>query len=115
MKTFEEHVKLSKRAKEEKLEFLNRIRLTTSESPVNSKQVERVLRLKGSELRQLVKVLRREGYPIASCGKGYYYARNIEEIMPTLDHMKMRRDSIALTINKMMEGKLFTEDQQSLL
>ena len=115
MKTFEEHVKLSGKAQKKSGEFLNKIMQTTSDNPVLSYKIEKTLSLKGAQVRQLVKHFRRTGHPIASTGRGYFYAHSIEELMPTLDHMKMRRDSINYTMNKMMEGKLFTEDQQSLL
>lgn len=115
MKTFEEHVKLSKKAKDCKESFLNKIKLNDINNPALSSKIEGHLGLRGAEVRQLVKHLRREGHPIASNGKGYFYAKNIEELMPTLDHMKCRRDSINYTMNAMLKGRLFTEDQTSLL
>jgi len=53
------------------------------------------------QLRAIVSHARREGVPIASCGDGYFLARNYAELQCTVDHMTERRDSISFTISRL--------------
>jgi len=111
---FEPHIQISKKAEFKKEELLEKIKLNGINNPVKSKKIEAYFNLKGSEIRQLIKLLRREGHPIASCAKGYFYALTVDELMPTINHMRLRRDSISNTVRSLMNNKIFTINQEML-
>lgn len=111
---FEPYIKLSKKGERVKDILVKKIQLNTIDNPVLSKKIEIHFDIPGSEVRQIIKALRREGHPIASCAKGYFYATNAEELMPTVNHMKLRRDSINNTLRSLTNNKIFTVNQEML-
>ena len=61
-----------------------------SANPVQSKSLEAVFYLKGTEIRKLVNTLRCKGKPICSNYYGYYYAANQYEINGTIAQLNSR-------------------------
>jgi hypothetical protein len=61
---------------------------------VFSKELERVFRCKGTEIRRMVNELRTKGVPICSCSRGYYYAENASDIQETIAHLDGRMSKI---------------------
>ena len=68
------------------------------EKMTSSRIIEQQLRIDGFDLRQGVNQLRRQGIPIASESKGYFYAANPTELEPTLRHLRHRRAAIDAAI-----------------
>lgn len=50
--------------------------------------------LHGTEFRAIIHVLRRNGYPIGSSGKGYFFCRTPEEMDSSIHHLSQRINSI---------------------
>ena len=51
-------------------------------------ELERTLHISGTCLRKQVNRLRREGVPIASCKRGYFYAETAGEFYATIRELK---------------------------
>lgn len=68
---------------------------------VISSKIEAGLGLSGSEIRDIVRVLRRQGVLVVSDSKGYSYTDD-EHVMRNicLSHLKARRNSIDITIRE---------------
>ena len=113
IKGFEEHTKLSKKGKECIKLFLRKIQGNKENNPVFSKKIESYFDVSGSEVRQIVLHLRRCGYPIASCSKGYFWAENSQQLAQTIHHLEQRKSSIAYTIEKMKQAT-FSKNQMQL-
>ena len=96
-----------------KLEILASIKLRTKENPVFSHHLETSYGLSGTEIRDIVRELRREGYPIANSKSGYYFANNYEEIEPTINDLESRAFSMLETVKKLKLN--FSRPQQSTL
>ena len=62
---------------------------------VPSQALEQALNLSGNSLRKQVNRLRREGVPIASCSRGYFYAETEEELQRTIRQLQSRIKKIA--------------------
>ena len=80
--------------------------------------LEDALDLRGVEVRAIVNFLRKRGYPIGSSSKGYWYAKNMEEISDTIKHLYQRKTAIQSVINGLEnsvffaeQGKLFSHEQ----
>lgn len=74
--------------------FIIKIKLNDKENPAHSKTIEAALNISGAEVRSLVNYARRMNYPIASNQKGYWWAKNIEELEKTLKHLEQRENAI---------------------
>lgn len=97
--------------------ILERIKTADFTKPIHSSKLEREFSLNGSTLRDVIRKLRRRGFPIANHsivnGKelnGYFLAKTTAEVMPTLDNLKGRVMSMLKTIKEMEEG-CFKNDQ----
>ena len=55
-----------------------------------SRELEMAFGIKGAELRALINALRRDGVPICSNEKGYFYAETDAELLQTIRHMSSR-------------------------
>ena len=55
-----------------------------------SRELEMAFGIKGAELRALINALRRDGVPICSNEKGYFYAETDAELLRTIRHMSSR-------------------------
>jgi hypothetical protein len=67
-------------------------------------EICKVVELKSVQLRALVKYARRRRVPIASCGDGYYYAKDSAELQTTISHLTERRDSLGFTIEQLQRA-----------
>ena len=71
------------------------------------------LSLSGAEVRAIIRHLRRAGYPIGSCGRGYFYCETKAELLDTIAHLESRKDSLEETIDalRVCYEKMLIEDQ----
>ena len=67
---------------------------------ISSKELERILHVKGTEIRRLVNILRSESKPICSNAMGYFYAANEQELQETIGQLSSR----VLMITKARDG-----------
>ena len=63
-----------------------------------SQALEQALNLSGNSLRKQVNRLRREGGPIASCKRGYFYAETAGEVYATIRELKKMRSGLDAAI-----------------
>lgn len=69
---------------------------------ISSKELERILHVKGTVIRRLVNILRSESKPICSNAMGYFYAANELELQETIGQLSSR----VLMITKARDGLL---------
>ena len=69
---------------------------------VHSKELEDRFNLCGRSLRRTIGRLRRERYPVCSCGEGYYYGTSQAEITETV----CRLDELVIKISGAKTGLL---------
>lgn len=81
--------------------FIASLKLRTPECPIYSAELEAHFEITGSEVRDIIRSLRRDGHPIANSSKGYFYARTYTEIEPTILDLKSRSLSMLETIKKL--------------
>ena len=86
------------------------LELIKKRGPLKSFEIEEELGVTGAEVRRMVQNARRSCEPVCSNGKGYFYGRTVEDIQPTIQHLKERRNSLSFTVNKM--EKIFAENAQ---
>ncbi len=79
-------------------------------NPILSEVLERELDCAGSVIRDGVLSLRRNGVPVASGADGYFVAESFTEIESTIEHLRSRMKSLAITAN--MLAKAFNVDLQ---
>ena len=72
------------------------------ENAIKSGELEKLLNVKGSVLRNLINKLRANGNPICSDATGYYIAANSDEFKKTIAQLASRKNSIEKAINGMM-------------
>ncbi len=90
-----------------KNEILKELENHTSVNPINSKELEGLYNLSGSEVRDIIRELRRDGNMIGSGSDrgrrqgGYYIIRTIDEYTETRTHIVNRIISLANTVRKM--------------
>ena len=68
-------------------------------NPISSELLEVELDCQGTVIRDGVRALRRSGFPVASCSEGYFLANNFAEIEDTIDNLRSRMKSLAITAN----------------
>ena len=79
--------------------------------PVKSSDIESALHISGRKVREIIKELRNEGYPIMNRVKdengimidAYGYARNFSDMKPTIRKLRNEANSRLITINKFMK------------
>lgn len=96
-----------------KVEIEVTIRLHHATNPVYSVELEQRYGITGTEVRNIVRELRREGKPVANSKQGYYWADNIEELRPTIDDLESRAMSMHETV-KALKGCFVEENQLEL-
>lgn len=79
-----------------------------------SKELGEELGVSGSIIRDVVREMREQGVPIISDANGYSYAKDIDELMPTLKHLKSRALSMLHTIKKLERNFITPNSQDSL-
>lgn len=88
--------------------------LLREQPPVKSEVLEKRLNIPGGLIRDAVRELRRRGVPITSGANGYSFAKNIEELQPTLAHLKSRAMSELITIMKLERNFVNPSSQDNL-
>lgn len=73
---------------------------------VKSANIERRLGIPGTMVRAIISELRKNGYPIGSCSKGYYWCNTQKELSTTIMSLRQRADEIMLAVNGMMNTKV---------
>ena len=97
---------------------LNIIKAYDKENPIHSGKLESRTGLKGIQIRDFVRELRREGEPICHSSKGYYYTEDKAEVQKTIDNLEGRAASMYATASALRskvinnfesngQGKLF--------
>jgi len=118
-----EHIEgLSKRAVAAIPSFIVGMKLRSKTRPVTSKEIETKMNLTGPEVRAIVSHLRTKGAPIASGGKGYFWAKTYNELGITAEHLKARIVRMQTVLNG-LERPMFdypnenenTSSQENLL
>ena len=80
-----------------------------------SRELEMAFGIKGAELRALINALRRDGVPICSNEKGYFYAETDAELLRTIRHMSSRIAGISGAIRGLKKARIrFNPGQTSL-
>ena len=79
-----------------KNEILGLMQFHTKEDPVYSPEIEKKFEITGCQVRDNIRELRREGYPIANTN-GYFYATCWDEILPTIEDLHQRAMSLLVT------------------
>jgi biotin operon repressor len=97
--------------KEQLAEYLHRYH-HGAENAVISKTLEGALGISGKELRDLVNALRREGIPIASDQRGYFYAKTETEVRLTIRHMRNRISGISAAVSGLRRSLAAFDDTQ---
>lgn len=57
---------------------------------ITSRQMERALHVKGSDIRHIINDLRCGGHPICSNTRGYFYASSVIDLQRTIDQLSHR-------------------------
>jgi hypothetical protein len=79
------------------LNVLTKIRLHKRGNPIVSRQLEEEFSITGERVRELVRLMRREGTPIGACSDGYFYADTYDEIESTIEDLRQREESLRFT------------------
>jgi hypothetical protein len=93
--------------------ILSSIKLHGKDNPIYSVQLEQHYNLRGAEVRNIIRDLRRSGEPIANSKDGYYYARDINELKETLEDLRGRATSMLNTAS-LMEKRFNNNKELSL-
>ena len=76
------------------------------ENAVTSKYLEAQTGLCGSDIRHIINISRQEGIPICSSKKGYFIARNEEEITHTVNSFNSRIRKMAKARDGIINSQL---------
>lgn len=87
-----------------KANILEIVKKHREDNPVYSLKLEELFNLSGSNVRDIVRELRREGFPIANSKSGYYYAESFEQIKGTVNDLEGRARSLIITANKLRKS-----------
>lgn len=87
--------------------FISCLKKYTLNNPVSSKRIEAGLKISGVAVRSLVRYCRRMEFPVGSCGRGYFYIHNSEELEKTIKHLNERQQSLQKTILEMQKIRLY--------
>lgn len=83
-----------------------KIKLHKRGNPIISKHIEEEFGISGDKVREVVRLLRRQGVPIAAAGgieEGYFIAETYDQIEPTILDLKAREESLRFTRLQMMK------------
>jgi biotin operon repressor len=79
-----------------KLDFIKLIKKHTNSKPIKANKIMARFGFESSvQVRALASECRKEGVPILSGRKGYYYPRTIQELDLGISNLAFRRDSLA--------------------
>ena len=74
----------------------------SAESPVMNGEISSQLNMTTVNVRRLINQARREGIPICSCSKGYYYSEDKTDILETIDSLMSRTISVEKAISGLL-------------
>ena len=74
-------------------------------SPIYSAEFERRFGIPGTKVRDIIRDLRRDGYPIGNCSKGYYYCQSRKELDALIDDLKGRALSMLKTVSMLEKNR----------
>lgn len=98
MNGFEEHTTMTAKAKAWIDAVLGMLSNTsTKDRPILAIRLENRWNLSSAEVRMVIKHLRRNGCPIGSSSKGYFWASNESELQSTIKHLDSRAESLQAT------------------
>jgi Mn-dependent DtxR family transcriptional regulator len=94
--------------------FLRHLQGHYKHNPVKSAELEAAFNMTGSQVRDLVRRLRRQGYWIASGSTGYWIARTRIEYEDSMRHLRSRAMSLLMTLRdmKISLNRVTTEAKQ---
>ena len=72
-----------------------------TDNPVYSVELEKKYKFSGFVVRDCVREFRREGHPIASGSKGYFYAKYRTELVPTINSLRSRAKDLLKTADRL--------------
>jgi len=84
-----------------KQKILNKLKDRTKKNPIFSGSLETEFGLMGTQVRDIIRQLRREGYEICSNEKGYWMAQTSEEVDDIIKNLKSRSLSMLETITSL--------------
>lgn len=67
--------------------------------PIPSSSISEAFGISGQVVRRLVNTARTNGDPICSCGRGYYIAKDRDEIQKTIESLSGRISAISSAIS----------------
>lgn len=73
--------------------------ITRGDEPISAKNLSKIFGCPDVTIRRFINQARLEGYPICSCGKGYYYSNSKEDINRTIASLMHRITSIQNAVN----------------
>ena len=71
------------------------------DNPIYSIELEKKYKISGIIVRDAVREFRREGHPIASGSKGYFYAKYRTELVSTINSLRSRANDLLKTANRL--------------
>ena len=80
------------------------------EKAIYSRELQRLFSLDGRNLRRKINALRKDGFPLCSDEKGYYYAANQEEINATICRLNALVTRISNARTGMLYASVMDED-----
>ena len=99
--------------------ILNRLRIfSCCNSPITSNELTSVYAISDVVVRQAIGKLRDDGEPIASGARGFFYAKNAEELEATIADYNSRIAAMSvrkLALKKTQERLRFNEPRQKAL
>lgn len=85
--------------------------IRASFAPIKSPMLERLLAIKGHEVRRLIRHARRNGVPIMSSVQGYAIASSPDELEQTIKQLSSRAFDLLYTVRKLK--KVFKNKAQT--
>lgn len=89
--------------------------LQRADRPIYSQELERSFNLSGEKIRDHIRELRREGVPIVGSPKGYFIAKNREELEELISNLEGRATSMFKTVSMLKKNRERAEYQQMSL
>lgn len=81
------------------------------EAPVTNREIAAHLRTSEPAIRALINQARCEGYPICSCGKGYFYSTNKADIVETIHSLNSRTIAVGKAISGLLTNLNRVEEE----